>query len=135
MGKFITLVPMEPRHRQVDSSKLVQGPIDKERLKKYIVATCHGLQYLHENNIIHRDVKPENILLDANDNVKLTDFGVSASCGDSHDIMTETEGSPAFMAPENFSDLPSRGKAAGQHLQPKSTRCLGLWGYDICNGI
>ncbi len=38
---------------------------------------CEGISYLHEKNIVHRDMKLENILLDTNNNVKIIDFGFS----------------------------------------------------------
>eukprot|EP01004_Peranema_trichophorum_P002870 NODE_1897_length_1763_cov_50.985976_g1608_i1.p1 GENE.NODE_1897_length_1763_cov_50.985976_g1608_i1~~NODE_1897_length_1763_cov_50.985976_g1608_i1.p1 ORF type:complete len:518 (+),score=110.10 NODE_1897_length_1763_cov_50.985976_g1608_i1:82-1635(+) len=87
------------------------GPIEKEKLKKYIVAISHGLQYLHDKGIIHRDVKPENILVDRLDHAKLADFGVSAITGES-DILTHTEGSPAFMPPEEYANRPVSGAKA-----------------------
>jgi serine/threonine protein kinase len=42
-----------------------------------IIGICHGLHYLHQNNIVHLDLKPGNILLDANLVPKITDFGLS----------------------------------------------------------
>eukprot|EP00668_Euglena_longa_P004829 GGOE01005655.1.p1 GENE.GGOE01005655.1~~GGOE01005655.1.p1 ORF type:complete len:614 (-),score=186.18 GGOE01005655.1:400-2241(-) len=74
-----------------------------ERLKKYIVAIANGLDYLHGQRIYHRDLKPDNILTDASDHVKLTDFGVSTVTGEDG-VLTQTEGTPAFNAPEEFDD-------------------------------
>jgi serine/threonine protein kinase len=74
-----------------------------ERLKKYIVAMANGLEYLHHQPIFHRDLKPDNILLDNGDHVKLTDFGVSSVAGEDG-VLTQTEGTPAFNAPEEFED-------------------------------
>eukprot|EP00667_Euglena_gracilis_P003214 EG_transcript_3223 len=77
-------------------------PHQTERLKKYIVAIANGLDYLHNRRIYHRDLKPDNILLDASDHAKLTDFGVSTVA--SENVLTQTEGTPAFNAPEEFDD-------------------------------
>eukprot|EP00667_Euglena_gracilis_P007711 EG_transcript_7796 len=74
-----------------------------ERLKKYIVAIANGLDYLHGQRIYHRDLKPDNILTDASDHIKLTDFGVSTVTGEDG-VLTQTEGTPAFNAPEEFDD-------------------------------
>jgi serine/threonine protein kinase len=86
-------------------------PIERERLKKHIVGIAQGLMYLHGKGIVHRDIKPENILLDKHDNVKLADFGVSSTCESGHDVMTGTEGSPAFLPPEEFRGVPVQGRA------------------------
>jgi len=86
-------------------------PMETERLKKMIVGIARGLQYLHQKGIVHRDIKPENILLDLHENVKLTDFGVSSECADDDDTMQNTEGSPAYFPPEEFAQIPVKGKA------------------------
>jgi serine/threonine protein kinase len=96
---------------QVDSTGMGKDPIEFERLKKYIVGIANGLEYLHKKGIVHRDIKPENILLDHHDNVKLADFGVSATCEHGTDLMTNTEGSPAFLPPEEFLSIPVQGRA------------------------
>lgn len=52
--------------------------LTEEKIWKYFRQLIAALEYCHENaRIIHRDIKPENILLDENDNIKLSDFGVS----------------------------------------------------------
>ena len=59
-----------------------------------------GLAYIHSKNVIHRDIKLENILLSSNGQVKICDFGVSKLLEDSEAKAFECCGTPAYMAPE-----------------------------------
>ncbi|EIW69206.1 hypothetical protein TREMEDRAFT_31309 [Tremella mesenterica DSM 1558] len=81
-----------------------KSPFALEQAKEYFRQLCLGLEYLHENGVIHRDIKPDNILLTADhESVKLCDFGVSemfVSRGD--DRIKKSGGSPAFLSPESF---------------------------------
>ena len=47
--------------------------------KRFFMQILHGVHYMHDNNVCHRDFKPENILLDQNFNVKLADFGYAST--------------------------------------------------------
>ena len=53
------------------------GAIPWQRAVKYAIQIANGLSYAHANQIIHKDVKSQNILIDKFDNVKITDFGIS----------------------------------------------------------
>lgn len=53
------------------------GILEKIRIKKYMYQILQALEYCHINGIIHRDIKPGNILIDDNDNIKICDFNCS----------------------------------------------------------
>ena len=55
-----------------------KGKLSENACKKYTWQMCSALAYCHSRNICHRDIKPQNILLDKNDNIKLADFGFAS---------------------------------------------------------
>ena len=78
----------------------------KEDIAKYFFhQIVSGLAYLHHSKlIVHRDIKLDNILLDANGKIKICDFGVSKQVKSGDEKMTEQCGTPAYIAPEILRD-------------------------------
>lgn len=71
-----------------------------ERISKYIFRQIiDALQYIHSKNIVHRDIKLDNILIDLNNNIKLCDFGVSKQIKSNERVYDQC-GTPAYIAPE-----------------------------------
>ncbi|XP_055853697.1 dual specificity mitogen-activated protein kinase kinase hemipterous isoform X2 [Episyrphus balteatus] len=82
--------------------KLSKKPVPEKILGKVTVATVKALSYLKEKHgVIHRDVKPSNILIDERGNIKLCDFGISGRLVDSK-ANTRSAGCAAYMAPERI---------------------------------
>lgn len=67
----------------------------------YFKQILSALEYAHKNMILHRDIRPSNILLDENNRIKITDFGTSTLLGEGQHATTKI-GSPPYMAPEQF---------------------------------
>lgn len=83
------------------------GPFPIAVLRTYLLQTLKGLSYLHENNIMHRDIKGSNILVSDGGIVKLADFGASkrfASIEQNMMLSLTMRGTPYFMAPEVFQE-------------------------------
>lgn len=75
-----------------------QGAMDPVRAVRLIAQVLEGLYYAHEQGVVHRDVKPANILIDANGNARIADFGVAAPKGSKQD--GSIAGTPQYIAPE-----------------------------------
>ena len=69
----------------------------------HYVKQCSALDYADQQRVIHRDVKPENMLLSANDEVRLSDFGIAVVQRSRDSLSTENQaGTPLYMAPEQI---------------------------------
>ncbi|MEZ6186354.1 MAG: protein kinase [Planctomycetota bacterium] len=70
-----------------------------------LIDVAHALSHAHARGVIHRDVKPANVLLDGAGRARLTDFGISKALGQEGLTQTgQSLGSPCYMAPEQVSD-------------------------------
>lgn len=86
---------------KLSEEEAVAEPLPEAKARKFFLDTVCGLEYLHSKNIIHRDIKPGNLLLATGDVLKISDFGVSVNVEQLDDSMLKrTIGSPAFLAPE-----------------------------------
>ncbi|XP_022762263.1 serine/threonine-protein kinase STY46-like [Durio zibethinus] len=87
-----------------------RGVFKLPSLLKVAIDVSKGMNYLHQNNIIHRDLKAANLLMDENDVVKVADFGVARVKAQSG-VMTAETGTYRWMAPEVIEHKPYDHKA------------------------
>ncbi len=81
--------------------RMRQGGIDLHRCLDYTMQVLSALDYAHQQGVVHRDIKPQNILLTSRDVLKLTDFGIASKMGDPRQTAVGTTlGSIYYMSPE-----------------------------------
>ncbi|HEX5434417.1 MAG TPA: serine/threonine-protein kinase [Candidatus Angelobacter sp.] len=81
-----------------------------EDVIQYSRQICKGLDYAHSHGIVHRDVKPANIMITANGTVKIMDFGI-AKAGGSMTSTGQVLGTPNYMSPEQVKGRPLDGRS------------------------
>lgn len=101
--------------------------LDMKKRLNIFVQICKAIQFIHNNKVLHRDIKPGNIMI-ANDlTVKLTDFGLAHIIDTSSSTDNQISGSPAYMSPEAFSETDT----IDHHSDIFS---LGILGYELFTG-
>ena len=111
------------------ASRMAQGVLDRRTALKYLRGIAAGLDYAHSRGVVHRDVKPANVLLAADDTPVLADFGLAKLMqGSSLKSMTGvTTGTPAYMAPE---------QVTGGRVGPAADRySLATIAYEMLTGV
>ena len=72
----------------------------EEKILQYFYQICRGLQYIHSKNIIHRDIKSQNIFLMKNGKIKIGDFGIAKALTNSKNNASTVIGTPYYFSPE-----------------------------------
>ncbi|MBO6051415.1 MAG: SUMF1/EgtB/PvdO family nonheme iron enzyme [Bacteroidales bacterium] len=103
-----------PFCEQGSSLKLV-GRMDERQAAKFLRDVSAALAYLHESEIVHQDIKPDNVLVDGKGNFLVTDFGISTRIRSTLRRSVggkKSAGTTAYMGPERFSKNPDPIKAS-----------------------
>ncbi|KAK4780471.1 hypothetical protein SAY87_016577 [Trapa incisa] len=82
--------------------KVAKGRLKEDIARKYFTQLMDAVDFFHSRGVYHRDIKPENLLLDENENLKVSDFGLSALAESKHQdgLLHTICGTPAYVAPE-----------------------------------
>lgn len=104
-----------------------RGALDKKEAVDIMMQLTSAVQHAHENHIIHRDIKPQNVLVKDDGTVKITDFGIALA----HDAVQLTQndavlGSAHYLAPET-----TRGEPATNQID---IYALGIVFYELLSG-
>ncbi|XP_022149732.1 CBL-interacting protein kinase 18-like [Momordica charantia] len=85
--------------------KVAKGRLKEDVAWKYFYQLINAVDFCHSRGVYHRDIKPENLLLDENENLKVSDFGLSALAESRRQdgLLHTTCGTPAYVAPEVIS--------------------------------
>jgi tetratricopeptide (TPR) repeat protein/predicted Ser/Thr protein kinase len=106
---------------------------DHQRLE-LLAAVCDAVQYAHEKGVVHRDLKPGNILVDQRGHPKVLDFGIARVTDDAAGAVTVTQdgqllGTLAYMAPEQMSE------SSSTDVTPRAdVYSLGVIGFELLAG-
>jgi eukaryotic-like serine/threonine-protein kinase len=90
------------------------GKMSQDRAIRIAIEVLEALEYIHENGVVHRDLKPENIMVDADDHIKLIDFGIagdSAARRLTYANFTATLGTADYISPEQVKGKRGDGRS------------------------
>jgi serine/threonine-protein kinase len=105
-----------------------EGVLDVREALSIVAQACRGLEYAHRNGVVHRDVKPGNLMRGEDGVVKLADFGIAKAISDESSItqVGSVLGTAAYLAPE---------QAAGEQAGPAADLyALGVVTYQFLSG-
>nr|CAH0111353.1 unnamed protein product [Daphnia galeata] len=109
LGAFETLKELVVVTEYVESDlyKLLEdGTLCEDKMRMVACQLLSALYYLHSDRILHRDIKPQNILLTSDGIIKLCDFGFARSMDLNTYVLTSVKGTPLYMAPEIIEEKP-----------------------------
>jgi len=131
---FIKLPRMkESLKKAMDSRYKIKSAFEEREVVEHLYYIACGIEYLHDNKIAHRDVKPANILIDSHGNAKLSDIGLGSFSASGKDYsVAGRAGTSLYMAPEvrTLNDTTCIPKI---QLYPSDMWSLGIVGSQLCD--
>src|SRR5258708_27523176 len=100
--------------------------LDAVSVPRILIETASGLDFAHKKGIVHRDVKPANIMVDKDGNVKISDFGIARIVSKELTPSGVMMGTPSYIAPEYIKGAAVDGRA--------DQFALAVIAYDILTG-
>lgn len=126
-GQIIYLVMKLLRGQSLSARIREQGRLPASEVRRVLLETASALGYAAKRGIVHRDVKPDNIMLDDDGRCIVTDFGIARSAADSRLTATGMSvGTPRYMSPEQARARPLDGRS--------DLYSLGVVGYECLVG-
>ncbi len=122
--------PLTPVHDDVirgSSDVLVANETEIERLRSLLPQLAGGLEHLHDNNLVHRDLTPRNIMIENTGRLIILDFGLALRGSGTSVLRNMRVGTPKYMAPEQISSEPSTAAA--------DWYAVGCIMYEMLTGI
>ncbi|MGE5802504.1 MAG: serine/threonine-protein kinase [Gemmatimonadota bacterium] len=107
--------------------RIAEGKLPAAEAARIALECAHALAAAHAVGVVHRDIKPGNILLDANDNATVTDFGIAlVTSRPARELLGSTTGTPLYMSPE---------QSLGEQVDGRSdVYALGVVLYEMLTG-
>ena len=127
-SEWVAALPPPPAHAPPAPDAEAHWTRDEFRFIATLVAdVADALQCAHDNDVVHRDIKPHNIILDANGRLHLTDFGLARLTDEPHlTISGEVMGTPAYLSPEQI-------RANTDEIDHRTDiYSLGVTLYELC---
>ena len=99
-------------------------PVSEAKIWKFFIEMVLGLNYLHSNKILHRDIKTINMFLTKDDKIKIGDLGVAKTLNQTYNMAYTVVGTPYYLSPELCEEKPYNHKS--------DIWSLGCVLYELC---
>ena len=101
-----------------------RGKLSPGEVRRVLMETASALGYAAKRSVVHRDIKPDNIMLDAEGRCVVTDFGIAKAPGGQQTAAGTSLGTPRYMSPEHAQGIPLDGRSDMYSLGVVAYQCL-----------
>jgi serine/threonine protein kinase len=123
-GEVIYFVMKLLRGQSLSAVLRGRGKLGAEDVRRILTETASALGYAARRSVVHRDIKPDNIMLDSEGRCVITDFGIAKAPGGQQTAAGTSLGTPRYMSPEHAGGSPLDGRSDMYSLGVVAYQCL-----------